>query len=244
MANAIKVTIWNEFRHEKKKPAIAAMYPKGMHGAIGEYLTAQGGMEVRLAALDDPEQGLPDALLADTDVLLWWGHGAHKEVLDTLVDKVQNRVLEGMGLVVLHSGHHSKPFKRLMGTTCNLRWREIGEREIVWCVSPGHPIAQGIGPCIVVPNSEMYGEQFDIPQPDELIFISNYAGGEVFRSGCTFRRGAGKIFYFSPGHETYPIYHNPEILRVIANGIHWAAPSGAMKIECPKSELGWFEKKG
>ena len=240
MAEKIRVTVWNEYRHEKKSEKIAAIYPKGMHAAIAEHLGGQKGIAVRTATLDEPEHGLTDKVLAATDVLIWWGHVAHNEVSDAVVDKVQRRVLEGMGLVVLHSGHFSKVFRRLMGTTCQLKWREVGEREVLWVTRPGHPIAEGIGECFVLPHTEMYGEHFDIPEPDETVLISNFAGGEVFRSGCAWRRGAGKVFYFRPGHETYPIFHDANVLRVITNAVRWAAPTGTMKIECPHKPMGWF----
>jgi trehalose utilization protein len=220
----IRVTVWNEGRHEKRDAAIAAVYPQGIHGAIAEGLAGQPGLEVRTATLDEPEHGLTDQVLANTDVLIWWGHMAHRDVRDDIVDKVQAAVLEGMGLIVLHSGHFSKIFRRLMGTNCSLIWREIGEKERVWVAAPGHPIVRGLGPYFEVPHTEMYGEFFDIPQPDELIFISWYPGGEVFRSGCAFYRGRGKVFYFSPGHETFPIYYQAEIRQVIANAVRWAAP--------------------
>jgi trehalose utilization protein len=219
----IKVTIWNEYRHEKEDAAIAAIYPNGLHAAIGNGLTGDD-FRVRFATLDEPEHGLTDEVLADTDVLIWWGHKAHREVDDAIVARVQRRVLDGMGLVVLHSGHHSKIFKTLMGTTCNLKWREANDKERLWVVNPSHPIVDGIGEYIELPQEEMYGEFFDIPQPDDLIFVSWFTGGEVFRSGCCYQRGQGKIFYFRPGHESYPTYHNAEVLRVIANGVKWAAP--------------------
>ncbi len=225
MTSPIRVTVWNEFRHERRPGAPAEVYPQGLHTPIAEHLREQG-MDVRTATLDEPEHGLTDAVLAHTDVLTWWGHMAHGDVSDAIVEKVHQRVvLEGMGLVVLHSGHFSKIFKRLMGTTCDLKWRDEGGLERVWVLEPGHPIAAGLPEYFEVPLSEMYGERFDIPQPDELIFVSWYKGGEVFRSGCTFRRGKGRIFYFSPGHETFPIYYQPEILRVIANGVRWVAPN-------------------
>jgi len=219
----IKVTIWNEYRHEREEPEIAAIYPDGLHAAIGNGLKSDD-FRVRFATLDEPEHGLTDEVLADTDVLTWWGHKAHREVDDAIVARVQRRVLDGMGLVVLHSGHHSKIFKTLMGTTCNLKWREANDKERLWVVNPSHPIVDGIGEYIELPQEEMYGEFFDIPQPDDLIFVSWFTGGEVFRSGCCYQRGQGKIFYFRPGHESYPTYHNEEVLRVIANGVRWAAP--------------------
>jgi trehalose utilization protein len=181
---------------------------------------------VRTATLEEPEHGLTEAVLAETDVLLWWGHMAHDRVDDAIVDRVQARVLQGMGLIVLHSGHHSKIFKRLMGTGCGLSWREAGEKERLWVVNPAHPITQGLDRFIEIESAEMYGEFFDIPDPDELIFISWFEGGDVFRSGATWRRGQGRIFYFRPGHETYPIYYQPEVLQVIANGVRWATFRG------------------
>ena len=231
MGDSIRVTVWNEFRHEKHKPEVAKIYPDGIHGAIAEHLRVQPGIQVRTATLDEPDHGLTDEVLAQTDVLTWWGHGAHKEVRDDIVDKIHNRGMEGMGLICLHSAHFSKIFRRLMGTTCNLKWREMGERERIWVVEPAHPIAEGLGDYFEIPHAEMYGERFDIPQPDELVFISWFQGGEVFRSGCCFHRGRGKIFYFRPGHETYPIFYQAEVRRVIANGVRWAAsPAGALPV--------------
>lgn len=220
---SIKVTIWNEGRHEQVHKAVSDIYPDRIDGAIAKGI-AHADLDIRRGTLDDPDEGLPQSLLEDTDVLLWWGHMAHDDVSDGLTDRVQQRVLRGMGLVVLHSGHHSKLFKRLMGTNCNLSWREMpeGDLERVWVVNPSHPIAEGLPPYFEVAASEMYGEPFDIPQPDEIVFMSWYSGGEVFRSGCTFQRGRGRIFYFSPGHETFPIYHDPMIHKVIGNGIRWA----------------------
>ena len=224
MNNSIRVTVWNEYRHEKLDKEVARIYPQGIHGAIATYLRAQPGMEVHTATLDEPQHGLSDEVLAETDVLTWWGHMAHAEVSDEVVDKIQARIVDGMGLIVLHSAHFSKIFRRMMGTTCNLKWREAGERERLWVVEPGHPIAEGLGEFIEIPHAEMYGERFDIPQPDTLVFVSWFQGGEVFRSGCCYHRGRGKIFYFRPGHETYPIFYQEEVLKVIGNGVRWAAP--------------------
>ena len=223
-----RITVWNEYRHEKKNPKATELYPDGIHSAIAKPLK-DAGFEVRTATLDEPEHGLPEEVLDTTDVLLWWGHIAHNEVKDEVGDRVQARVLEGMGLIVLHSGHFSKPFKRLMGTSCDLKWREVGERERLWVVAPGHPVAEGLGEFFEVPQAEMYGEHFDIPQPDELVFVSWFEGGEVFRSGCCFFRGRGRIFYFRPGHETHPVYYQAEVQRVIRNAVRWAAPSGKGK---------------
>jgi trehalose utilization protein len=224
MATLPRVTVWNEGRHEKNDPAVGKIYPAGIHGAIATGLRAYG-LTVRTATLDEPEHGLTEAVLAQTDVLIWWGHLAHELVADAVVERIHQRVLDGMGLVVLHSGHKSKIFMKLMGTSCDLLWREIGEKERLWVVNPGHAIAAGLKEWFVIPHEEMYGEHFDIPAPDETVFISWFPGGEVFRSGCCFYRGSGKIFYFRPGHETYPTYFNPDVLQVINNGVLWAAPT-------------------
>jgi trehalose utilization protein len=226
----MRVTVWGENVHEQRDESVLAQYPESMHatiaGALRELLG--GTAEIRTATLQEPEHGLGEAALASTDVLTWWGHAAHDAVDDAVVARVRDRVLGGMGLVVLHSGHYSKIFRALMGSSCTLRWRNDGERELVWTVNPAHPIAAGVPHPIVLPAHEMYGEHFDIPQPDELVFVSSFAGGEVFRSGCCFTRGRGRIFYFSPGDQEYPIYHQPAIQRVIANAVSWVAPQQAV----------------
>lgn len=226
MSTLPSVTIWNEYQHEREEPEVARLYPEGIHEAIARYLRTDG-FAVATAILDEPEHGLNEQRLAATDVLIWWGHMAHEEVQEAIVDRVQQRVLEGMGLIVLHSGHFSKIFKRLMGTSCDLAWREAKETERLWVVDPGHPIAAGLPPYFEIPEAETYGEHFDIPAPDNLVFVSWFQGGEVFRSGCCFTRGRGKIFYFRPGHETHPIYHQPEVLTVIKNAVHWSAPGNS-----------------
>ncbi len=219
----IRALVWGENLHERENPEVARIYPEGMHATIAAALGEDGGVSVETATLQEPEHGLTAERLARTDVLLWWGHTAHDAVDDVIVERVQQRVWEGMGLIVLHSGHFSKIFRRLMGTPCSLRWRLPGEGERVWVVDPGHPIAAGLPPSIAVPLSEMYGEPFAVPDPLQTVFISWFEGGEVFRSGLTFVRGAGRTFYFSPGHETYPIYHQPEIRQVLRNAVRWAA---------------------
>ncbi|MEX5943127.1 ThuA domain-containing protein [Mammaliicoccus sciuri] len=216
----MNLTVWNEYRHEVESEEIKAVYPNGIHNVIAEFLGEEH--EVKTATLDEAEHGLTDEVLAETDVLLWWGHKAHDEVKDEIVEKVKARVLDGMGLIVLHSGHFSKIFKSLMGTTCDLKWREADDRERIWVVDPTHPITDGLGQYIELEKEEMYGEHFDIPAPDETVFISWFEGGEVFRSGATFKRGNGKIFYFRPGHESYPTYYNEEIQQVIKNAVKWA----------------------
>ena len=229
----IRVTVWNEFRHEKQDAEIKKIYPEGMHAAIAKGISAAGDIEAKTATLDEPENGLTKAVLGSTDVLIWWGHMAHGEVKDEVVRRAHTRVLEGMGLIVLHSGHYSKIFKSILGTTCSLKWREAAERERIWTVEPAHPIADGVGECIVLPHTEMYGEPFGIPTPDKVVFMSWFQGGEVFRSGCCWERGHGRIFYFRPGHETFPIYYNPEIIKVIANAARWARARVRIPDNCP-----------
>ncbi len=222
----INVTVWNEYRHEKTDEKVREVYPEGIHEQLKSFLTED--FQVRTATLDEPEHGLTEEVLNDTDVLIWWGHVAHHEVQDEIVNRVHERVLQGMGLVVLHSGHMSKIFIKLMGTSCDLKWREADEKCRIWNVNPSHPIVEGIGEYIDLEKEEMYGEHFDIPAPDELIFINWYQGGEVFRGGCTYQRGNGKIFYFQPGHETYPSYYHPQVQRVIKNAVKWANPADSV----------------
>ena len=221
---AVRVIVWNEFRHERTEAHVRGIYPHGMHEAIAGRLRASGDLHVSTATLDEPEHGLTERRLAEADVLVWWAHLAHDEVRDDVVERCHARVLAGMGLVVLHSGHFSKLFRRLMGTTCNLKWRVADDRETLWVTRPGHPIVRGIDDHLTLPVEEMYGEYFDIPEPQETILISSFSGGEVFRSGCTWTRGAGRIVYFRPGHETFPTYHNPQVLQIIENAVRWAAP--------------------
>ena len=243
---SLRVTVWNEGVHEQVDPAVADRYPDGIHGAIAEGLRELLPVDtvIRTATLDsDAEHGLSHEVLSATDVLLWWGHVAHDRVSDVVVQRVHERVLAGMGLIVLHSGHFSKIFISLMGTSCSLSWRNEAERELVWTVKPSHPIAQGIEHPVVIDHQEMYGELFDIPDPDDLVFISSFAGGEVFRSGMTFTRGRGRIFYFSPGDEAYPVYFHPQIRRVLANGVEWAAPdSVTVPPAVSNPSAGWFER--
>jgi len=226
----IRTVVWNEFVHERENRVVRDIYPEGIHVTIAAALASDAGIEVSTATLDQPENGLPPARLDETDVLVWWGHKAHDEVSDETAERVAQRVHEGMGLIVLHSGHFSKPFRRLMGTPCSLRWREAGERERLWAINPSHPIMRGVGPAIELPNEEMYGEPFLVPEPLETVMISWFEGGEVFRSGLTWQRGAGRIFYFQPGHETYPTYHVPEVQTVLRNAVNWACnPAAAWK---------------
>lgn len=229
----IRVTVWNEYVHETKEPEVARIYPQGIHGCLAAFLDKDEEIQVRTALLQEPENGLTEEVLEQTDVLIWWGHLAHYMVQDDVAHRVKQHVLRGMGFIALHSAHFSKPFASLLGSSCRLNCREGEDFERLWTVLPGHPIAYGVDKYVELPHEEMYGEHFDIPQPDELVFLGWFSGGEVFRSGCCWHRGLGRIFYFQPGHETYPTYHIPEIQQILTNAVHWAAPVRRVKnIDC------------
>lgn len=223
MSKTLRVTVWNEFVHERELPEIRAVYPEGIHGCLRNFLEKEQDITVKCVTLDMPNQGITKELLDNTDVLIWWSHARQEDITDETVRLVRNAVHSGMGLIALHSAHFSRIMRDLLGTTMTLHWRH-GDREKLWCIDPTHPIAQGVPACIDIPEEEMYGECFDIPKPEEIIFIGWFAGGEVFRSGVTFTRGRGKIFYFQPGHEEAPVYEHPDIQRIITNAVRWAAP--------------------
>ncbi len=216
-----KIIIWNENIHERENEEIKKIYPNGIHNCIKDFLSNDSNLQIETATLDQDQNGLTTESLKSCSVLIWWGHKAHGKVSDSTVDIVQRRVLEGMGLIVLHSGHHSKIFKRLMGTNCNLTWREYGEKERLWICNPAHPICEDLDPYFELEMEEMYGEPFQVPSPDETLFTSWFEGGETFRSGLLYKRGNGQIFYFRPGHEAYPTYHNKNIQKVIKNAVHF-----------------------
>lgn len=228
----IRVLVWNEFRHEKTKENVKAIYPDGMHTVIADFLK-DDDIEVKTAWLDQENCGITKEVLDNTDVLIWWGHMAHGEVPDSVAYLVRDAVLSGMGAIFLHSGHHSKPFRYLLGTSCNLTWRETADSEILWVVEPSHPITRGIDRYFTLPAEETYGEPFTIPTPDKLLFISSFSGGEVFRSGCLFERTNGKIFYFQPGHETFPTYYDKNVQTVIKNAVRFVAPAYREFITAP-----------
>ena len=218
-----RIAIFNEFLHEKTDERVQAVYPDGIHQALAGFLKGDD-VEITCYTLDNVEE-ITEEALANTDVMLWWGHMGHQRVPDEVAVRVRDAVLMGMGMVFLHSAHHSKPFRLLMGTSCNLTWREDGDSERIWTIQPAHPIAKGIGRYFVLPHVETYGEPFTIPNPDDVIFIGNYEGGEVFRSGVTFHRENGRIFYFQPGHETFPIFYDPNVQTIIRNAVEWVKPT-------------------
>ncbi len=237
----IKVTVWNEYHHEnpdypKCQEAAMAMHPNGLHETVAEIVRELGEdrVQVRTAWLDQPEHGLTDEVLQDTDVLVWWGHMAHHLVSDEVVNKVYDCVMRGMGFIGLHSAHHSKVFKKLNGTTCNLKWRDK-TYERIFNINPTHPIAKGIPEQFELGIEECYGEFFDIARPDDVIFQGWFDCGEVFRSGCTWTRGYGKIFYFQPGHETNSAFKNAYVRKVIQNAVEWCYnPDKRPYMDAPK----------
>ena len=225
MSKKTNVVIWNEFYHEQHNEKVKGIYPDGIHGAIKEKLSGISDYNIITATLDQPCHGLSDEVLDNCDVLIWWGHVKHGEVSDEIANKVVKRVLDGMGLICLHSAHLCKPFTRLLGTSCELKWRENDEKERIWVIEPSHPIAEGLPEYIEFAEEETYGERFDIPTPDETVFISWFSGGDVFRSGICYKRGHGKILYFRPGHETYPTFYRDDVALILKNAVEWAKPT-------------------
>ena len=232
----INVTVWNENLHERLQEEIRQVYPDGIHGCIAEFLSYNDDIAVHVATFDEPEHGLTQEILDATDVLVYWSHMAQEAFSDEVAERIRQSVLNGMGLIALHSAHASKMMKKLLGTTMTLKWRH-GDRERLFVTAPSHPIAQYIPEYIELPVEEMYGEYFDIPKPDDVVFTGWFAGGEVFRSGCTFTRGLGKIFYFQPGHEAYPTYYDKYIQRIITNAVYWCAPTRRLKQPMDNQEV-------
>lgn len=224
----IKVTVWNEYIHEREIPEIAKVYPEGIHGQIASFLKEQNDLDVRCTTLQDSEQGLSEEILADTDVLIYWAHCAHDKVSDETAERVVAHIQNGMGFIGLHSAHFCKILKKILGTSMTLSWKD-DDSEKLFVTCPSHPIAAGVSEMIELPNEELYGEYFDIPKPDDVVFTGWFKSGAVFRSGITYTRGNGKIFYFQPGHEAYPIYYNSEIQKIITNAVYWAKPSSRLK---------------
>ena len=227
-----RLLIYNEFLHEKQDCPAKDNYPDGIHMCLKAALESDE-ISVTTATVENCAEIITDEALENTDVIIWWGHMGHERVPDEVAKRVAAAVNNGMGAIFLHSAHHSKPFKLLMGTPCSLTWREEGDRELVWVCDPSHPIAAGLGRFIKLDHEEAYGEPFSIPEPDKTVFIGSYEHGEVFRSGCCWQRGYGKVFYFQPGHEMYPTFHNPDVIRVIKNAVEWCRPVYRSVIGCP-----------
>jgi trehalose utilization protein len=104
---------------------------------------------------------------------------------------------------------------------CFPAFRNDGEPSTLITKNPYHPIAKGLPPTFKIPLTEMYDEPFHIPNPDEVIFEETWETGEWFRSGLIWNMGGGKVFYFRPGHETYPVFKQDKIIQVLANACEW-----------------------
>ena len=232
----IRVTVWNENLHERTIPEIKAVYPDGIHGEIASIFKDDKNIEVKCVTMDMENQGLSRELLENTDVLIWWSHALNDEVTDENAAMVSEFIMRGMGFVALHSAHMCKVLRRILGTTMTLKWRD-NDSERIYVTAPSHPIASGIPEYFDLPHEEMYGEYFDIPKPDDVIFTGWFKGGCVFRSGVTFSRGSGKIFYFQPGHEEFPIYRNPIIRKIIKNAVNWAAPTDGAILDAQRDNI-------
>ncbi len=239
----LNVLVWDENpRHAPKE-----LYPENLRGAIADglrELSGEGELTVTPIHLDEPDQGVPEGMLEAADVLVWWGHARHGEVEDALAERVKRQVHErGLGFICLHSGHYSKTFKAVLGATGDLKggWRESTDSEAIRVCAPWHPIAEGIED-FTLPNEEMYGAPFGVPSPLEVIFQSRFSvDGATFPSGLVWTvgegidpefqsgkgnahnqgEGKGRVFYFRPGHETYPTYYNDSVKRVILNAVRW-----------------------
>jgi len=220
MAEAkVKALVWSEFTEPKD------VYPKGIHGDIAEYLNASGNVEAKVVQLSDPDQGVSQAMLDWADVLLWWGHQKHRDVTDETVQRIVKSVKEGgMGYFAMHSAHYSRGLIAILGTPCGLGSVGDGGAESISVVMPDHPIAKGVSD-FVVPRTEYFGEPFGVPEPEAVVFKSTFEKGDNiwFRSGCCWTVGKGRVFYFRPGHETYPIMRQPEVQKVIYNATLWSA---------------------
>lgn len=204
------------------------VYPNDINSAVAEHLNEHDDLVARAVSIGEPEQGVGEDRLDWADTLVWWGHARHDDVTDETVDRVEAAVTDdGLGFVSLHSAHYSRPFTRLCGTSGDLgevRYEDIppGETETVTVEASDHPLARGVSD-FALPDVEMFGEPFDIPEPDEVVFRSEFEEGGWFRSGVTFTFGEARGVYFRPGHEEFRIYHDPNVRRVIANAVRWTA---------------------
>jgi trehalose utilization protein len=216
------VVVWSEGTAPK------SVYPNDINGAVAEGLKDLSGWEVVKAGLSDPDQGLPDKLLQRADVLIWWGHQKHGDVKDELVDKIVKRVKEdGMGFIALHSSHFAKPNKKLMGTACSWKAYVLDSTTLKITVkSPDHPIAKGIKD-FTIDHSERYSDPYAVPTPKAVVFEGTASlkkgGTDTSQIGLTWEIGKGKVFYFQAGHETNPVFMDPNVRQIMSNAVQWAA---------------------
>lgn len=277
--SSIRVVVWDE-----QQPAQKQAYDGRFLGEhIAAYLQKSPEFSVKSVKLDDPEQGLPNELLEQTDVLIWWGHIRNRDVRPELGKRIVERVKAGkLALITLHSAHWSQPFIQAMyerstsdalaalpeaqrktakieytypagyvvpkqeapltpsskvetnadgSITLPIKlplcvfsaYRADGKPGHVHTLLPQHPIAAGIPENFDIPQTEMYDEPFHVPAPDAVVFEERWDKGEHFRSGCVWNVGKGKVFYFRPGHETYPVYKQDVPLKILENAARWLA---------------------
>jgi trehalose utilization protein len=213
----LRVRVWCE------GTAPRAVYPNDVDGAVADHLAKSPGVDVRRARLADPSAGLADEALDATDVLIWWGHLRHDEVPGARAEAVVKRVRAGkLGLIALHSSCASKPFKALMGMSCEPGgWREDGRPEHVKVVAPDHPIARGVVP-FTIPRSDMFAEPFEVPNPEAVVLVSSWDRGESVRSGLTWTIDKGRVVFLRTGHDAFPVLFHPSVRQVLANSTLWA----------------------
>jgi trehalose utilization protein len=235
----INVLVWDEQQDVQVK---SGAYKNFLGNAVAEFLSKTDGLQVVSANINEPDQGLADDRIAAADVVVWWGHVRHKDVNDSKVESIVAKVKAGKaGFVALHSAHYSKPFKNLMGTNCGFKKVDANKNEgfvqHLRVVSPMHPIAKGVKD-FDIPKTEIYGEPFEVPMPDAIVLYGHWDTGDSFPDVCCWTVGGkgvssaaakaanpgGRVVYFRPGHETFPIFHQPEVQRVVTNCVLWAAP--------------------
>lgn len=222
MALDTNVLVWSE------ETVHDDVYPNDINSAVAEHLNEHPEFVAQAVHIDEPDQGVSEDRLEWADALVWWGHARHDDVREETVDRVEEYVTEeGVGFLALHSAHYALTFKRLVGASGDLgevRWEDIppGETEELEVVDPDHPIAAGVED-FTLPEVEMFGEPFDVPEPDDVVLHSTFPEGGEFRSLCTFTFGAARGAYFRPGHEEFRIYHDENVRRVVANAVRWVA---------------------
>lgn len=217
---SVNALVWSEGTEPED------VYPRGVRGPIADYLSEETDIEARTRSIEDEDQGVSGDDLEWADVILWWGHLRHDDVTDETVDRIEEHVREnGVGFVSLHSAHYARPYKRLIGMSGDLGGHRLtdDESEYVEVCAPDHPIAEGVDD-FTLPEVEMFGEPYDIPEPETVVLHSEYSeGDEEFRSGVTFEFGEGRGFYLRPGHEEFEIYLDDNIQRIVTNATRWAA---------------------
>ena len=279
-AAPVRVVVWDE-----QQPAQKEVYTNFLGNQIASYLRTLPDLSVTSVNLNDPDQGLSDAIITNCDVLVWWSHVKNKQVSTNKAAEIVGRIQQGkLSLITLHSALTSWPFIQAMnertredalrtvptGTPmefitpaaykdpkpgdpitpriemtnapdgsalarvylpiCEItEWHEAGLPSHVTTLLPEHPIARGIALHFDISKTETYVEPFHVPKPDAVIFQEKWDGYPEFRSGMLWSVGRGRVFYFRPGHETFPVYLEPIPLRIIGNAVEWLGRQGRPK---------------